>query len=161
MWSYRWIYCFLTFLETIQYIHLWCSSPCPFFRCFVLALHRANSARNLQIEELAGAWLKPRQADRSINSQFHPMILKFISTSNRADSTRNRQINEFGVSQTFLQLSNRSISSQFYPMILKPVHHLPFFAALSWLCIGPIPPEIVKLTKLRDLRLFRNKLTGR
>jgi hypothetical protein len=43
---------------------------------------------------------------------------------------------------------------------IVPVHHLPFFAVLPWLCIGPIPPEIVKLTNLQLLILSKNQLTG-
>ncbi len=35
-----------------------------------------------------------------------------------------------------------------------------FFAVLSWLCVGPIPPEIINLTNLQELILSHNMLTG-
>ena len=31
---------------------------------------------------------------------------------------------------------------------------------LTWLCVGPIPPGIVELTKLENLNLRQNQLTG-
>ncbi len=52
------------------------SSPSPIFRCFVLTLYRANSARNRQIDEFAVACFESKPADRSVNALFNPMILK-------------------------------------------------------------------------------------
>ncbi len=48
-------------------------------------------------------------------------------------------------------LSNKTVVKQFT---------ISFFTVLSWLCIGPIPPEIIKLTKLEILYADNNQLTG-
>ncbi len=56
----------------------WTSSPSPFFRCFVLTLHRANSAPNRQIDEFAATLFTVKPADRSMNSQNYPMILLYV-----------------------------------------------------------------------------------
>ncbi len=100
-----------------------------------------------------------------------PFFLCFVLTLYRADSARNRQIDKFDYALAEQQPADRSINLRFHPMIFKtylyvkkdhgePVHHLPFFAFLSWLCIGPIPPDVVKLTNLQELFLEANQLTG-
>ncbi len=64
------------------------------------------------------------------------------------------------VNLAFNQLTGQCWSD-FAPILQLKRYRRPFKEFfLSWLCIGPIPPKIVELTKLRDLRLFSNKLTG-
>ncbi len=88
----------------------------PLFRCFVLTLYRANSARNRQIDEFAADLFISQPADRSINSQILSNDLEGVSlnqikslvnqftisllslfflTLYRTNSARNRQIDEF------------------------------------------------------------------
>jgi hypothetical protein len=154
-------------------------------------LYRANSARYRQIDEFAEALFKCKPADRWINSQFYPMILKtYLSTSNTT------MVNQFTISlfslfcldfvkgqfrpissnwqicrglfyiktswqvDTFTSLHNDLGDVSLRQIYGEPVHHLPFSSVLSWLCIGPIPQGIVKLTNLITLWLNNNQLTG-
>ncbi len=81
----------------------------------------------------------------------------------RADSARNRQIDEFAAASFTWKPSDRWINSQFYLHLWWTSSPSPFFSLVcSWLflCTGPIPPEIAKLTNLRSLSLQENQLTG-